>query len=267
MSRFILDNETITSIAKELPDLNKLGMIIMALNRDAISMKFPPASNFPIAAVCLQDTFMALQYVRIGLNECLQNKVWYREKCTPPNEELAVIYMRLYLDGIISQLYSAAEHLANAIICMLELNEDQLRSYRNHRVSQHAILGNYLAKERHDHPITKAVLELARSPDWTKCMSYRSEWVHEQPPTVDGLGPVYKRQTRWIRSIDGRSFLLGIGNGDEAEYSIDAILGFVKPAIFQFVEFLEKIAATYMDVLGKRGIVLTEKGLEVKLIG
>ena len=46
--------------------------------------------------------------------------------------------MRFYIDGIVSQLYAAGEHLANAIICMLELKENQLEKYRNHR-SQPAI--------------------------------------------------------------------------------------------------------------------------------
>jgi hypothetical protein len=266
MSRFLLDDETIERITKELPELERLGMAVMKLSPDFISIKYPAESNIPVAAVCLQDTLNSLLQVRIGLNECIQHKIWYREKCNPPNEELAVIFMRFYIDGIVSQLYAAGEHLANAIICMLELTESGLEKYRNNRVSQQSILGHYLANEQATNPVTKAVLSLAKSKEWGKSMSYRGNWVHEQPPTVSGLGPVYKRGRRWVQSEDKKSFKLGIGSGDEAEYSIDEVLKFVQPAIFQFVDLFNQVVGIYLDVISKRGIVLTENGLQVKII-
>ena len=265
MSRFLLDDETIERITKELPDLESLGMAVMSLSPDFISIKFSAESNIPVAAVCFQDTLNALLQVRIGLNECIQHKIWFKEKCTPPNEELAVIFMRFYIDGIVSQLYAAAEHLANGIICMLELTDKQLEPYRNQRVSQQSVLGHFLAKEQSDKPITKVVLALATSNEWKKSMSYRGNWVHEQPPTVSGLGPVYKRRKRWIQSDDRRSFTLGLGGGDEAEYSIDEILEFAQPATIQFVDLFDKVVHTYLDMIAKKGIILTEKGLQVKI--
>ena len=140
----------------------------MKLSPDFISIKYPAESNVPVAGVCLQDTLNALLQVRIGLNVCFQHKIWYQEKYVPPNEELAVIFMRFYIDGIVSQLYAAGEHLANAIICMLELKENQLEKYRNHRVSQQSILGHYLANEQATNPITKVILALAKSREWGK---------------------------------------------------------------------------------------------------
>lgn len=266
MSRFLLDNETIERIAKELPDLENLGIPLMKLFPDFISIKYPAESNVPVAAICLQDTLNSLLQVRIGLNECFQHKIWYREKCTPPNEELAIIYMRFYIDGIVSQLYAAGEHLANAIICMLEITERELEKYRNQRVSQQSILGHYLASEQAANPITKAVLALAESREWKKSMSYRGNWVHEQPPTVSGLGPVYKRRRRWIQSEDGKSFKFGIGSGDDAEYSIDEVLKFVQPAIFRFVDLFNQVVGIYLDIISKRGIVLTEDSFQLKII-
>ena len=266
MSRFLLDDETIERISKELPELESLGMAVMKLSPDFISIKYPAESNIPVTAVCLQDTLNSLLQARIGLNECFQHMIWYREKCTPPNEELAVIFMRFYIDGIVSQLYAAGEHLANAIICMLEITDGELEKYRTHRFSQQSILGHYLANEQANNPITKAVLSLAKSKEWEKSMSYRGNWVHEQPPTVSGLGPVYKRRRRWVQSEDGKSFKLGIGSGDDAEYSIDEVLKFVQPATLQFVDLFNQVVDIYLDVISKRGIVLTEDGLQVKII-
>ena len=97
-------------------------------------------------------------------------------------------------------------------------------------------------------------------------MSYRSNLVHEQPPTVSGLGPVYKRRKRWIQSENGKSFKLGIGSGDDPEYSIDEVLKFVQPAVFQFVNLFDQVVGIYLNVIGKIGIVLTDDGLQVKII-
>jgi hypothetical protein len=72
MSRFLLDNETIERIAKELPDLENLGIPLMKLFPDFISIKYPAESNVPVAAICLQDTLNSLLQVRIGLNTLME---------------------------------------------------------------------------------------------------------------------------------------------------------------------------------------------------
>ena len=174
--------------------------------------------------------------------------------------------MRFYIDGIVSQLYAAGEHLANAIICMLDLAEGQLEKYRNNRVSQQTILGHYLAKEQAENPITNAVLVLAKSEEWGKTMDYRGNLVHGQPSTVSDLGPIYKRRKRWFQSQDGKSFELYIGSGDDAEFSIDEILKFVQPAVFQFVDLFDKVVVAYMDMIGKKGVILSKDGLQLKII-
>lgn len=264
MSRFLLDDETLDGISKQLPDLERFGVSVMNLRPDFISIKFPPESNAPVAAVCLQDTLNALLQVQIGLSECLQHRVWFQERCDPPNQELSVIFMRFYIDAIVSQLYAAAEHLANGIICMLELDEEQIGRYRRQRVSQQSILGHFLARERPDDPLSKAVLQLAESREWLQTMDYRGNWVHDQPPTISGLGPVYERRRRWIRSDDGKSVKLGLGSGDHAEFSIDEVLNFVQPAIFQFVELFDEVVRIYIDLLGTRGITFGERGLQLR---
>jgi hypothetical protein len=266
MSRFLLDDETIRKITDELPRLEDVGTTVMMLAPDLISVNYLPDSNVPVAAVCLQDTLDALLQVRIGLNECIQHKIWFREKCDPPNTEHAIIYMRFFVDAVVSQLYAAGEHLANAIICMLEITEGQLESYRNGRVSQQSILGHYLVNEQADHPITKAVLVLAKSPEWEKTLAYRNRWVHEQPPTVSGIGTIYRRRRRWVQSKSLKwAMILGIGTEDKAEYSIDEVLNFVLPATFQFVELLENIVDYYLDSLGKKGITLSKKGINIDI--
>jgi hypothetical protein len=77
---------------------------------------------------------------------------------------------------------------------------------------------------------------------------------------------MYKRRRRWVQSEDERSFKLGLGVGDDAEYSIDDILEFVQPAVFQFVDLFENVVDSYLDLISKEGILLTEKGIRIKIL-
>jgi len=266
MSGFSFDDETVKKITGQLPEFDDTGNIVLNLRPDIISMNCPPDSNVPVAAVCLEDTLNALFQIRIGFIECIEHKIWFREKCNPPNSELAIIYMRFFVDAAVSQLYAACEHLANAIISMLEITDDQLESYRSNRTSQQSILGHYLADKQADHPITKGILSFAKSPEWEKTLDYRNRWVHAQPPMVSGIGTIYKRNRRWVQSKNMKwAMVIGLGSGDEPEYSIDEVLGFVLPATFQFVELFDIVVRSYLGILSTKGITFSVKGITINL--
>ncbi len=264
MGRFILDEEIIKTLSAELPDLDEVGLSVMKLAPDLISIRYPRC-NIPIAAVCLRDTLSVLLQVRIGLNESFQHKVWYREICDPPNEQLAVIFMQFYLDGMVSRLYAASEHIANSIIFILNITDDQLNEYRKGRSSQQSIVGHYLTKELPEHTITKSVLTLATNHDWKRTMNYRNNIIHDQPPTVSGLGTVYKRKNRWFHSENDKALKLELGGGDEPDYTIDDLLSFVHPAIFRLVDLFRDIVGFYISLLAEQGIHLTDQGLSVNI--
>lgn len=270
MSGFILDDESIDKIAGQLPDFEILAKTVFKFSPDFISMKCPVESNIPVAAVCFQDMVHTLLSVRFALHEYHSHRIWHREKSNPPNELLAIIMMRYYIDDAVTRLYASGEHLANAIICMLDVNDEQLEPYRKNRTSQQAIIGHYLAKEQPKNPITLAIINLAKSAEWTKTIGYRNSWVHEQPPSIKGLGVVYKRKKRWVtksESIGNAISILGVGSGgDGAEFSVEEIMDFVQPAVFHFASVCVEITSAYTKILRNYGIEITGKGIQVKLI-
>jgi hypothetical protein len=69
MSGFILDDNVIDQIFKQLPDLENLAELIFRFIPDFISMKCPFDSNIPVAAVCLQDLINTLLSERFALQE------------------------------------------------------------------------------------------------------------------------------------------------------------------------------------------------------
>ena len=150
MSRGKLDKETSARVEKKLPNVVDVRTASLYLQPDLISMGFPTGSTIPIASVCLQDATSALEEARYALFEALAHIVWHREKCEPPNETFAVFFGKFYADDAALRIYAAGEHLANAIINMLEITKevsDFKRSKpakRKNVVSQQAIVGNYL---------------------------------------------------------------------------------------------------------------------------
>lgn len=174
-----------------------------------------------------------MRYVNASLTE------YGMEKGTEPaNEMAAVFFGRFYADDTALRLYSAGEHLAEAIIFMLEISDQQLKKYKRPQRSQQSVVGHFLAEEEPHHPIMRAVLKLSQSKEWRDTNKYRNNWVHEQPPTVEGLGIVYKRVKRWqvaegeMGTKKRKISSMVIGGGDEPEYSVADLLRFIQPALF-----------------------------------
>jgi hypothetical protein len=267
LSDFILDEETLDQISGQLPDLESLAKTIFKFSPDSISVKCPVNSNIPIAAVCLHDMVNTLLSVRYALHECHAHRIWHREKSDTPNEPLAILMMKYYIDDATARLYAAGEHLANAIICMLNIEDNQLELYRKDRTSQQSIVGHYLARELPQSPLTHAVINFAKSKEWTKTIEYRNEWVHAQPPSIKGLGVVYKRKRRWVTKDEGDGKIthtLGIGGGDSAEFSVDEIIGFVQPATFGFAKVGDEVVSIYIKILTEHGLAITDEGIQLK---
>jgi hypothetical protein len=160
VSRGALDDASLGAVARELPTINDLYARVIGLSPDVISANFGPHSTVPIASVCLEDSVSVLAQARYAVEEALAHRVWYREKARPPDEMAAIFYTRFYVDDAALRLYAAGEHLAAAIIAMLEIGSTHLESYRGKKVSQQVAVAKFLSDERLDHPITAAVRKL-----------------------------------------------------------------------------------------------------------
>jgi len=255
MSQYTLDEATLAGISQELPEVNQTQRTLLSLSPDFISVKFPPESTIPISTICLRDAGHTLVEARYALHEALAHLIWFRERREPPSEIAAVFYCRFYADDTALRLYSAGEHLAKAIVFMLEINDQQLEGYRKRRSSQQSIVGHFLVQERPNHPITQAALELHESSAWQDTMKYRNNWVHKQPPTVKGLGTVYRRRSRWHTSETGGTYVT-LGGGDRPEYSVDDLLSFIRPALFHFADAWRAIVQFHIELLESWGIVI-----------
>ncbi len=254
MSRGLLSALELEKISKEVFQSSDLQDIARSFSPDFISAGFSSKSKIPVASVCLQDAVKTLGETNYALHEVFAHKHWYLEKKKPPNKIAAAYFTRFYSDDAALRLYSAGEHLANGIIMMLEIRDCELECYREKITSQQSIVGHFLLKEKAAHIVTKAISILANSIEWSKTIEYRNEWVHEQPPMVRDLGIVYKRKNRWEKSESGKNILFFGGSGDEAKYSVDDLINFIKPAAVQFSEVLDSVIEFYIKLLEPHGI-------------
>lgn len=250
MSRGKLDRETAASIENQVPAVNELRKIALGLHPAMISMQCPVGSRLPVAAVCFHDATSTLQEVRYALFEALAHLWWYREHQNPPNDPLAIFFGRFYIDDVALRLYATGEHLANAIISMLEISSNDLKSHRTATAgqgSEQAVVGRYLIAEKPNHPITIAIVNLITGTKWLDAINYRNEWVHSKPPILSGSGIEFERRNRL--QVWGDAVGVTLGGGDEPRYSIDDLVGIMKPAALSLTEAVRQCLEFYVQLV------------------
>ncbi len=269
MSRGQIPDEKLSELNEKIPNLQEMYKVVRSLSPSPISINFGPKSRVPIAAVCLNDTLSAISEATYALREAYAHEIWYREESNPPNESTSNYFIKFYSDDAALRMYSASEHLAAAIIEMLEVNKRTLQPHKKKGTSLSVTVGKYLIRKRVNHPITLAIAELIRSTDWTKSIAYRDKWVHQQPPLVSGFGIQWHRKSRWEEVKAGETVtghrMYGGGKGDNIEHTVEEIRSFVANGLFQFVNTFQKVVDFYIQLLSTKGVTLTETGLHVKL--
>jgi hypothetical protein len=176
----------------------------------------------------------------------------------------AVFFEVYYLDDVVLRLYSAAEHLANALIMMLGITDADLAPYQR-TASQWEKVRKYLNSARHGQALTNACNKLRRSGAWRFAMSYRGRWVHNQPPPVAGLGISYRRKRRWKQSTDGKTYSLSFGEGDPPEHRTADMGEHCLQAFADFLKVLEVVTEEYYQLLADCGIKETPEGLSLTI--
>ena len=249
----VLDEAANEVAGHKVPNLR--GLYELGLPRhptlDAMHFLNDPESAIPSASVCLNDALHMLEEARFALIEGFKQLAHYREK-SPPNEPAAVFFGRFYGADVALRLYAAGEHIANAIVKMLAVAEDELAACRKNRISLQAMVADFMRSEKPGHLISNAIQKLGTSREWKSTMDYRNLWVHEQAPLVSGIGLTFKRgKQAWhkISQARGTGYELTFGGGDEPEISVDELLEFVCVASCLVEDLLAAIAGYYLGLL------------------
>jgi len=247
VSRGLLSDEDLAGIADRLPSLRELTHAILSVSPDLAALKFGPESRKPDAAVCLQDSLDMLAEAVYALHEYCAHRKWYEERRETAKPDAAVYFARFYLSDVALRLYAAAEHLAAAILAIMDLSEADLGKPKKCRTSLQARVGKHMRDVWPDHPLTLAVRGLDDATEWHRAMEFRNRWVHSQPPTVDGLGLVWRRGNRWEHDEPSGKWKLGVGGGAPPEYSVSDLHQFLEPAVVKFRDALASVADHYIS--------------------
>lgn len=261
MTRGLLAKRIRYEIDDRLPDVMALRTRALDMHPDLFSSRFEPHDRTPVAIVCFHDCTESLAAVRIALFEYFAHGEYYRRRAKHPSETTAVYFERFFLEDAAVRLYSAGEHLANAIVLMRGISDSDLEPHRKSgRTSQQAIVAAFLRAQDPDSPLTHLVRTLGASRDWQFTIAYRNRWVHEQPPRIAGLGQTFQRRLRWITSADGEKHRLDVTLGDKPEYDIGTLAHHVLGANSGFIAAVEGVMNEYLAVLERYNIKLTTEG-------
>lgn len=242
---------TLEEIDRQLPTLLDIADRVHTMLPDSLSMGYYKShdSPIPIAGVSFIDCYHTLAATRYALSQYLVQGAYHRE--VEANESAAVWLERYYLDDTALRLYSAAEHLADGITKMLEISQ------LGGPVSTWAKLKKHLVKEHPADSVTQQMVAVSATDEWKLAIGYRGKWVHNQPPTVKGLGMVYHRRQRWDVSPDGIKRLVMSG-GDEPEFTTQQIGAAFLRAWQEFVGLFHVVLDRYDGILDAHGVTSSE---------
>lgn len=246
-----LSASTLEEIERQLPTLEAIADRVHTMLPDTLSTGYykNPDSTIPIAGVSFIDCYHTLAATRYALSQYLVQGAYHRE--VEANEGAAVWLERYYLDDTALRLYSAAEHLADGITKMFEI------SRLDGPVSAWAKLKKYLVREHPTDSVTQQMIAVSATDEWKFAIEYRGKWVHNQPPTVKGLGMVYRRRQRWNVSPDGMKSLV-LSGGDEPEFTTQQIGTAFLRAWQDFVPMFHVVLDRYDGILEAHGLTFSE---------
>ena len=252
MARGALDPETLDKTGKQLPEIENLRSRIRKLNVNPLflTIKFPRESEIPMAAVCFNDVGVILGEVGYAMHKILAHKAGYLEK---ENPSAAVCFSQYYaIDGIF-RLYSAAEHLAKAIIFIIED-----KTLENKGRSRLLNVCKTLKESKPDDMITEAVEKLTHDHNWKRLSKIRNDWVHNELPMLAGPGIVYDWRERIKKKAQGLQ--VGFGGGDKPQYTDDELFNILNSSMKLFLETVWAVLESFHDILKQNNISIDNEG-------
>jgi hypothetical protein len=242
-------------INAKLPNLDELLEFSVYVNPYWDSMKIGLNPEIPIAGVCIKDAITMLQASHFALHEAYAHQLWYNRH--PGESELwGRWFQRFFADDAALRMYAVAEYLAEAIRIMLRISEEDLKPFKKQVTSRQAILGSYLITKLPEHQVAKIADRLRSTPEWKWTRDYRDDWVHEQPPLIEGFGSQFNREPKWKpvegASIPQRYLPFGV-KADSHRYTVDELVNNVQGALFAIVEMTAALVRYYSELLKNEG--------------
>jgi hypothetical protein len=169
---------------------------------------------------------------------------------------------RFFLEDAAMRLYSAAEHLAEAIASYAELDPREVKAAP--KTSQWVKVAYVLKAHASHQTFRESMLTLRRVPAWKRCVSYRNAVVHQQPPLLGGSGLAWRRRNPWQQNADG-SWTMVVRTSDPPQEHFPGLHDAVVDSTAELVDRLGLIWDAYWERLASRGVRNTPSGVSIPL--
>jgi hypothetical protein len=210
---------------------------MMDLDIDRLAFRGSAYGWLQEAIVCLKDASDTSNMALYSLQEAYAHLEWYRNHDQIENARIkGFFWAKFHIDNAILRLYPAAEDLAEFVMIFMKIDKKKIDGYRN--ISKASKIGKYLASNCPNDPITVLLRQLINDENWKETREYRNKWVHEQPPSCNGMGIVYNRGKRWANFGSGGK-MYSLGAGDKPDWKIDDLISTVTKAMDALAHTLE----------------------------
>lgn len=247
-----LSETSINEVNSKVPNSGNVLNWLATVPQDWIDHLGGTKSSLPMARVCLEDALSVACQAEYALEQAYAHIIWFQKECPgAPNDSYAHHYGRFYVDDAILRLFSAAEHVANFVVTLLNISNSNLKRKEDDTGALAVIVGKYLAKRMPNHPITH-IINCLYSDEWKLILKYRNDWVHNKPQILDSPGLDYKRKNRW-NTIAGAK-MISLSGRQAPDQTLDILLEKTSRASSDFSEALSKLTEIFFQELESLGI-------------
>jgi hypothetical protein len=240
---WLLDKDEYETIYKSFVPIytEALSEIISSFNPEPITQQLGPKNKIAVGVICVNDAYDFLKEAWWLLHEAF---CYFQHINRIKKNELFFI-PRIYADDTCLRLYSSSEHLASAIVNILEI--DLLRSEGIKSLA--CRVGNYFLQELPQHELSSSIKKLVTTKEWQDIIRWRNDWVHNKR-VIPTESPEYKRHNLW-KQTNASTFELFVGpkRQTESDQDFENILKTTRTALNVYVACFSEMAAFLKDYI------------------
>lgn len=240
---WLLDKDEYETICKSIAPIYTATTteLISFFNPEAIAPYLSPNCKVPIGAICMDDSF---EYLKEALWVLRESFCWFSYVKQFKKDEFFYI-PRIFADDACLRLYSSSEHLASAIVDILEVDFPSSKEIK----SLARRVGNYFLRELPQHELSASIRKLITTTEWKDVIKWRNDWVHNKR-VIPSERPEYKRHYLWKQTA-ATTFELAIGpkRQTETDHDFEVILKTTRTALNMYVTCFTEIATFLKDYI------------------
>lgn len=234
---WVMDKDIYEAIYKNFQPIYTGAMTetISFFNPEPITQHLPPDNKVTVGVVCVNDAYDYLKEAWWLLHNAFCFLAYIKN-----SQKNEIIFIpRIYGDDTCLRLYSSAEHLASAIVKILGIDSQKIKSDETKSLASR--VGNYFLHELSEHKLSGPIKKLMGTKEWQTVIRWRNDWVHNKR-VIPSESAEYKRHNLWKKTDETTSEMsMGPKRQIESDYQLEEILKTTLTALNTYIVCFNEI--------------------------